>query len=43
MLASAPKLFRVPPGETTITVSAVAGSLDAEVTFTYSPRFEVVH
>lgn len=43
MLAAAPKLFRVPPGETTITVSAVAGSLDAEVTFTYSPRFEVVH
>lgn len=43
MLAAAPKLFRVPPGETTITVSAVAGSLDASVTFTYSPRFEVVH
>lgn len=43
ILAPAPKLFRVPPGETTITVSAVAGSLDAEVTFTYSPRFEVVH
>lgn len=43
MLAPAPKLFRVPPGETTITVSAVAGNLDAEVTFTYSPRFEVVH
>ena len=43
MLAAAPKLFRVPPGQTTITVLAVAGSLDASVTFTYSPRFEVVH
>lgn len=43
MLAPAPKLFRVPPGETLITVTAVAGDLNAEVTFTYSPRFEVVH
>ena len=43
MLAAAPKLFRVPPGATTITISAVAGNLDSEVTLTYSPQFEVVH
>jgi len=42
-LGAAPKLFRIQPGESTITINAEPQSAAAEVELTYSPRFEVVH
>jgi hypothetical protein len=43
ILAPAPKLFRVDPGVSSITVNGVAATTAAEVRLDYSPLFEVVH
>lgn len=43
ILAAAPKLFRVDPGVTSITVNGVAATAAAEVRLDYSPLYEVVH
>jgi phage-related protein len=43
LLGPAPKLFQLPPGETTITVNGVGASESTKVRFIYKPRFEVVH
>ena len=42
-LAPAPKLFRIPPGESSISINAVAASSNAEARLEYSPLYEVVH
>jgi len=42
-LGTAPKLFRIEPGTSTITINAQPQTEAAEVELTYSPRFEVVH
>ena len=43
ILAPAPKLFRVEPGVSSITVNGVAATQAAEVRLDYSPLYEVVH
>ena len=43
ILGSAPKLFRVEPGLSSISVNGVAATAAAEVRLDYSPLFEVVH
>lgn len=43
ILGAAPKLFRVEPGVTSITVNGVAATSAAEVRLDYSPLYEVVH
>lgn len=43
ILGPAPKLFRIPPGTSSLTVNGVAATSEAQVTLTYSPRYEVVH
>lgn len=42
-LAPAPKLFRIPPGVSSISINAIAGSSAAEARLEYSPLYEVVH
>jgi len=42
-LAPAPKLFRIPPGISSVSINAVAGSSNAQARLAYSPLFEVVH
>lgn len=43
MLAPAPKLFRIPPGVSSVSINAVAGTSAAEARLEYSPLYEVVH
>lgn len=43
ILAPAPKLFRIPPGVSSVSINAVAGTTAAEARLEYSPLFEVVH
>lgn len=43
ILGPAPKLFQLPPGNTTITVTGDNTSDATRVGFFYKPRFEVVH
>ena len=43
MLSPAPKLFRIPPGTSSVSINAVAGSSFAEARLEYSPLYEVVH
>lgn len=43
MLAAAPKFFRIPPGTSSVSINAVAGTTSAEARLTYSPLYEVVH
>jgi len=43
MLAPAPKLFRIPPGVSSVSINAVAGTPAAEARLEYSPLYEVVH
>ncbi len=43
ILGIAPKLFRVDPGVSSITVNGVAATAAAEVRLDYSPLYEVVH
>lgn len=43
MLSPAPKLFRIPPGESSVSINAVAATNAAEARLEYSPLFEVVH
>lgn len=43
ILLPAPKLFPIKPGVTSLTVTGVANSLNAQVVLSYSPRYEVVH
>lgn len=42
-LTAAPKLFRIPPGESSISINAVAANANAEARLEYSPLYEVVH
>lgn len=42
-LSPAPKLFSLPPGESTVQVFGTALSGDFQVKMRYSPRFEVIH
>lgn len=42
-LEPAPKLFSLPPGESTVQVFGEALSGDFQVSMRYSPRFEVIH
>lgn len=42
-LAPAPKLFRIPPGVSSVSINALAGSTSAEARLEYSPLYEVVH
>lgn len=42
-LAAAPKLFRIPPGESSISINGVAGNANAQARLEYSPLYEVVH
>lgn len=42
-LSAAPKLFALPPGDSTITVNGTDASPDTRVVCYYSPRYEVVH
>lgn len=42
-LAPAPKLFRIPPGVSSISVNGVAGNANAQARLEYSPLYEVVH
>ena len=43
LLGPAPKLFQIPPGLSTITVTGDDVSASTRVGFYYKPRFEVVH
>lgn len=43
MLAPAPKFFRIPPGESSVSINAVAATNAAEARLEYSPLYEVVH
>lgn len=43
LLGPAPKFFRLPPGESSVSITGIAGNNDFLATLTYSPRFEVVH
>lgn len=43
MLSPAPKFFRIPPGESSVVINAVAATAEAEARLEYSPLFEVVH
>ena len=43
ILGPAPKLFRIDPGVSSISVNGVAATQAAEVRLDYSPLFEVVH
>lgn len=43
ILGPAPKLFRIDPGVSSISVDGVAATLAAEVRLDYSPLYEVVH
>ena len=43
ILSPAPKLFRIDPGVSSISVNGVAATQAAEVRLDYSPLFEVVH
>lgn len=42
-LLPAPKLFRIVPGVTSISVNGVAGNSQAEARLEFAPRYEVVH
>jgi hypothetical protein len=42
-LGPAPKLFRIDPGVSAVTVNGVAATAAAQVRLSYSPLFEVVH
>jgi hypothetical protein len=43
VLDTAPKLFKLEPGISNLSVTGIAGSATASVVLTYSPRFEVIH
>lgn len=43
LLGAAPKLFELPPGQTTVTVTGTDSSPETRVTAYYSPRYEVIH
>lgn len=43
ILSPAPKLFRIPPGISSVSINAVAESNAAEARLQYSPLYEVVH
>lgn len=43
ILGPAPKLFRIEPGVSAVTVNGVAATAAAQVRLSYSPRYEVVH
>lgn len=43
ILGPAPKLFRIDPGVSAVTVNGVAATQAAQVRLSYSPLFEVVH
>lgn len=43
LLGPAPKLFRLPPGQSSVTITGTAGNNNFLASLTYSPRFEVVH
>ncbi len=43
ILSPAPKLFRIPPGISSVSINAVAESTAAEARLEYSPLYEVVH
>lgn len=43
LLGSAPKLFSLPPGQTTVSVTGTDASPDTRITCLYSPRYEVVY
>lgn len=43
LLGAAPKLFALPPGQTTVTVTGVDATPETRVTAYYSPRYEVIH
>lgn len=43
LLAPAPKLFALEPGESTITVNGTDASPDTRIICNYSPRYEVIH
>lgn len=43
LLGAAPKLFSLPPGLTTVTITGDGSTSDTRVTCFYSPRYEVIH
>jgi hypothetical protein len=43
VLDTAPKLFKLGPGVSNLSVIGIAGSATASVILTYSPRYEVIH
>lgn len=43
LLDAAPKLFRIEPGETSITVNGTNATTASQVKLSYSPLYEVVH
>lgn len=43
LLGSAPKLFSLPPGITTVSVTGTDATADTRITCLYSPRYEVIH
>ena len=43
ILATAPKLFKLNPGTSSLSVIGTDSETSTEVTLTYSPRYEVVH
>jgi phage-related protein len=42
-LNPAPKLFSIPPGESSISVNGIGADINTIITCRYSLRFEVVH
>lgn len=42
-LGTAPKLFKIPPGTSSVSINAVAATNAAEARLEYSPLYEVVH
>lgn len=43
LLGAAPKLFSLPPGLTTVTITGDGSTTDTRVTCYYAPRYEVIH
>ena len=43
LLGTAPKLFALPPGTTTVSITGIDSTPDTQVTCYYSPRYEVIH
>lgn len=43
LLGPAPKLFRLPPGQSGVSITGTAGNNNFTASLIYSPRFEVVH